>query len=77
MHTLSIDGKEVRVESGTTILEAAKKLGIEIPHYCYHPGLSIAGNCRICLVEVEGVPKLKGRAGVTRGNKAIKIEQRY
>lgn len=59
MHTLSIDGKEVRVERGTTILEAAKKLGIEIPHYCYHPGLSIAGNCRICLVEIEGVPKLQ------------------
>jgi NADH-quinone oxidoreductase subunit G len=59
MHTLTIDGKEVRVKAGTTILEAAKQVGIEIPHYCYHPGLSIAGNCRICLVEIEGVPKLQ------------------
>lgn len=57
MHTLTIDGKEVRVERETTILEAAKKIGIEIPHFCYHPGLSIAGNCRICMVEIEGVPK--------------------
>jgi NADH-quinone oxidoreductase subunit G len=59
MHTLTIDGKEIRVKENTTILEAAKQAGIEIPHYCYHPGLSIAGNCRICLVEIEGVPKLQ------------------
>lgn len=55
--TLTIDDKQVSVPAGTTILEAAKNAGIEIPHYCYHPGLSIAGNCRMCLVDVEKMPK--------------------
>ena len=53
MPTLKIDGKDVTVEKGVTVIEAAKQLGISIPHYCYHPGLSIAGNCRMCLVDVE------------------------
>lgn len=44
---------------GTTVIQAAHKAGSEVPFYCYHPGLSIAGNCRICLVEIEGVPKLQ------------------
>jgi NADH-quinone oxidoreductase subunit G len=56
--TLTIDGKQVSVEQGTTILQAAEKIGIHIPRFCFHPGLSIAGNCRICLVEVEKMPKL-------------------
>jgi NADH-quinone oxidoreductase subunit G len=56
---LSIDGRETSVSEGTTVIQAAEKLGVFIPRYCYHPGLSIAGNCRICLVEVEGVPKLQ------------------
>ena len=52
---LTIDGKEVSVAPGTTILEAARdQLGIEIPHYCYHRDIGIDGNCRICLVEVNG-----------------------
>ncbi len=59
MPTLTIDGKEITVEKGTTIIQAAEKLGIEIPRYCYHPGLSIAGNCRMCLVEIEKSPKLQ------------------
>ena len=59
MHTLSIDGREVSVPKGTMVIQAAEKLGIFIPRYCYHPGLSIAGNCRICLVEVEKFPKLQ------------------
>lgn len=54
---LTIDGKQVSVEAGTTVLEAAKTVGMEVPHYCYHPGLSIAGNCRMCLVEIEKAPK--------------------
>jgi NADH-quinone oxidoreductase subunit G len=58
MSKLQIDGKEVEVEDGLTILEAAERGGLEIPHLCYHPGLSIAGNCRVCLVEVEKAPKL-------------------
>ena len=57
--TLTIDGKPVTVPEGTTVIQAAEKLGIFIPRYCYHPGLSIAGNCRICLVEVEKNPKLQ------------------
>ncbi len=55
--TLTIDGKEVTVPKGTTILQAAKSVGVDIPHYCYHPGLSSPAMCRLCLVEVEGVPK--------------------
>jgi NADH-quinone oxidoreductase subunit G len=54
-----IDGKEIEVKKGTTILEAAKLAGIEIPHFCYHPGLKPAGTCRMCLVEISGNPKLQ------------------
>ncbi|MFL2770346.1 MAG: NADH-quinone oxidoreductase subunit NuoG [Rhodospirillaceae bacterium] len=57
MPTLTIDGLEVEVESGTTILQAAEQAGAEIPRFCYHDRLSIAGNCRMCLVEVEKSPK--------------------
>ena len=56
---VTIDGQEVSVAGGTTVIQAAETLGIFIPRYCYHPGLSIAGNCRICLVEVEKAPKLQ------------------
>ena len=56
--TLTIDDKEITVPRGTTIIEAAKKVYIDIPHYCYHPNLSVVGNCRMCQVEVEGAPKL-------------------
>ena len=58
MPKVTIDGVEIEVAPGTTILQAALTQGREIPHYCYHPGLSIAGNCRMCLVEVEKQPKL-------------------
>ena len=57
--TLTIDGKPVHVPEGTTVLQACEKAGSPVPFYCYHPGLSIAGNCRICLVEIEGTPKLQ------------------
>jgi len=56
--TLTIEGRQVTVPNGTTILEAAKQVGVLIPHYCYHPGLPVAGVCRMCLVEVEKQPKL-------------------
>ena len=59
MPSLTIDGREVNVPAGTTVIQAAEKLEIFIPRYCYHPGLSVAGNCRICLVEVEKIPKLQ------------------
>ncbi|MFQ5877338.1 MAG: 2Fe-2S iron-sulfur cluster-binding protein, partial [Acidobacteriota bacterium] len=56
---LLIDGRPVVVRKGTTVLQAAERMGVPIPHYCYHPGLSVAGNCRICLVEIDGMPKLQ------------------
>ena len=55
--TLTIDGQQVTVEKGTLLIEAAKTLGNQIPHYCYHPGLSPDGNCRMCLVNLEKSPK--------------------
>lgn len=54
---LTIDGQKVQAPEGTVILEAAKTVGIHIPHYCYHPGLSCVGSCRMCLVEIEKSPK--------------------
>ena len=54
---LEIDGKPVQVEGGATVMDAASKLGIFIPHFCYHEKLSIAANCRMCLVQVEKAPK--------------------
>ena len=57
MPKLTIDGREVEVEAGSTIMQAADLLGIEIPRFCYHERLAIAGNCRMCLVEVEKAPK--------------------
>lgn len=58
MPKLTIDGQEIEVENGTVIIQAAERLGIEIPRFCYHERLAIAGNCRMCLVEVApGPPK--------------------
>ncbi len=54
--TCTIDGREVTVPAGTNVIEAAKNLQVEVPHYCYHRNLSVAGNCRMCLVKV-GTPK--------------------
>ena len=65
MINLTIEGRTVSVPDGTTILEAAKTAGILIPHYCYHPGLPIAGVCRMCLVEVEKAPKLAPSCATT------------
>ncbi len=57
MPTLTIDGKEVTVAPGTTVLQACEIVGVEVPRFCYHERLSIAGNCRMCLVEQEKAPK--------------------
>jgi NADH-quinone oxidoreductase subunit G len=65
MVSLTIEGRAVSVPDGTTILEAAKTAGILIPHYCYHPGLPVAGVCRMCLVEVEKAPKLAPSCATT------------
>src|SRR6266849_6397211 len=53
MPTFKLDGREIPFEKGDTIIRAAWRVGIEIPHYCWHPGLSVAANCRMCLVEIE------------------------
>src|SRR3954454_9408667 len=57
MPKLKIDGVEMDFENGTTVLQACELAGAEIPRFCYHERLSIAGNCRMCLVEVKGMPK--------------------
>lgn len=59
MPKITIDGREVEFTKGQTIIQAALNAGIEIAHFCYHPGLSVAGNCRICLVQIENMPKLQ------------------
>lgn len=59
MPIVTIDGRPTDAAPGSTVIQAAEQLGIFIPRYCYHPGLSIAGNCRICLVDIEKNPKLQ------------------
>ncbi|HUF41968.1 MAG TPA: molybdopterin-dependent oxidoreductase [Verrucomicrobiae bacterium] len=56
---ITIDGNEVVTTKGKTVIQAAAAAGVAIPHYCYHPKLSIAGNCRMCMVEIEKMPKLQ------------------
>ena len=57
MVTLTIDGTKVQVPKGTLVIEAARRIGVMIPHFCYHPKLKPDANCRMCLVEVEKAPK--------------------
>src|SRR5262249_44026719 len=57
--TLMIDGRQVTVEKGKTVLQAAIESGISVPYYCYHPGISIDGSCRVCIVKIEKMPKLQ------------------
>ncbi|WP_031404009.1 NADH-quinone oxidoreductase subunit NuoG [Thiomonas sp. FB-Cd] len=57
MVELEIDGRKVEVPEGSMVMEAAHKLDIYVPHFCYHPKLSIAANCRMCLVDIEKAPK--------------------
>jgi NADH-quinone oxidoreductase subunit G len=56
---LTIDGKPVAVPPGTLLIDAAKQIGIEVPSFCYYPGLSLQGACRMCLVAIEKMPKLQ------------------
>lgn len=56
---LTIDGRKAVAAEGTSVLRAAELAGIDIPHFCYHPGLEAEGSCRMCLVEIEGLPKLE------------------
>ena len=59
MAKISIDGIEVDVQDGINVIEAAKAADVHVPHFCYHPSLSVVGQCRMCLVEVEGMAKLQ------------------
>ncbi|GJG93275.1 NADH-quinone oxidoreductase subunit NuoG [Cupriavidus pauculus] len=84
MVELEIDGKKVEVAEGSLVMEAASKLGTYIPHFCYHRKLSIAANCRMCLVEVEKAPKAlpacatpvtPGMKVFTNSEKAVKAQK--
>ena len=59
MPKVTINGRTVEVEAGTNLVDAAIKAGVQVPHYCYHPRLSVVGQCRMCMVEVQGMPKLQ------------------
>jgi len=59
MAKVTIDGTEVEVQDGINVIEAAKAVDVHVPHFCYHPSLTVVGQCRMCLVEVEGMPKLQ------------------
>ena len=78
MIELEIDNRPVSVEPGTSIIEAADQLGIYIPRFCYHKKLSIAANCRMCLVEVEkvGKPLPACATPVTQGMKVYTISKK-
>ena len=64
MAKVTVDGKAVEVPNGANALEACRAAGVDIPHFCYHPALSIVGQCRMCMVEVEGVPKIQASCTV-------------
>src|SRR6476646_8827815 len=57
--TLTIDARQITVERDKTVLQAAIEHGIRVPYYCYHPGISIDGSCRVCIVKIEKMPKLQ------------------
>ena len=72
MPKLTIDGQEIEVEPGTVIIQACEQLGIEIPRFCYHERLNIAGNCRMCLVEVSpGPPKPQASCALPCADKMV------
>ncbi|HEY6922526.1 MAG TPA: 2Fe-2S iron-sulfur cluster-binding protein, partial [Steroidobacteraceae bacterium] len=62
---ITIDNRKIEAAEGERVLQVALRCGIEIPHFCYHPRLSISGTCRICLVKVEGVAKLMPACNLT------------
>ncbi|MGE3840697.1 MAG: molybdopterin-dependent oxidoreductase [Vicinamibacterales bacterium] len=63
--TLTIDGRQFTVEKGKSVLQAAIENGINVPYYCYHPGIGVDGNCRVCLVKIEKMPKLQVSCSIT------------
>jgi NADH-quinone oxidoreductase subunit G len=84
MLNIEVDGRATQVPHGSTVMDAANKLGIYVPHFCYHKKLSIAANCRMCLVQVEKAPKplpacatpvTEGMKAFTHTEQAIKAQQ--
>ncbi len=84
MAKINVDGKDFEVNPQLTVLQAARENGIEIPHFCWHPKLSISGNCRMCLVEIEKMPKLaiscatqvaEGMVIKTKSERVLKAQQ--
>src|SRR2546421_3064893 len=84
MVEIELDGKKVEVQEGSMIMDAANKVGAYIPHFCYHKKLSIAANCRMCLVQVEKAPKplpacatpaTEGMKGARKSNAAIQAQK--
>ena len=63
--TLTIDGQQITVAKGKTVLQAAIEAGISVPYYCYHPGLVVDGSCRVCIVKIEKMPKLQTSCSTT------------
>lgn len=72
MAKFTLNGREVEVPDGLNLIQAAARHGVKIPHYCWHPGLSPEGNCRMCSVEIEGIPKLQ-TACTTRVNDGMVV----
>jgi len=84
MIEIELDGQKVAIEQGSTVMHAAEKVGTYIPHFCYHKKLSIAASCRMCLVDIEKMPKpmpacatsvTQGMVVHTKSDKAIKAQQ--
>ena len=64
MVTITIDGISNQVSEGTLVIEAARQIGVMIPHFCYHPKLGYDANCRMCHVEIEKSPKLQASCSI-------------
>lgn len=71
MPKLTINGVEVEVEPGTSILQAAEEIGVEIPRFCYHDRLSVPANCRMCLVDLQGAPKPVASCAMACGDNMV------
>ena len=63
MPKCTIDGKEIEVAPGASVIQAAEQAGVRVPRFCYHEDLPVDGNCRMCMVEIEKFPKLQIACG--------------
>lgn len=79
MALIKIDNQEVEIAKGEVVINAAKRVGIDIPFYCYHPGMKIVASCRMCLVDMVGMPKLMPACSTTVGElpPGKKLEDKY